>query len=72
MRRITWSLYGLATVLSVFLVLMNAAVGALDKSYLIIGLLLIGSGLTAVFHVADTIRGSVVTRMSDQRVDADR
>lgn len=55
MRSILWSLYGLATALSVFLVLMNGAVGALEKTYLVIGLMLVGSLLAAILHLADSV-----------------
>ena len=51
---------------------MNGAVGPLDKSYLMIGLLLVGSGLAALLHVADNVRSSMETRKTDQRVEADR
>lgn len=72
MRRIVWALYGLAAVLSVFLVLMNGAVSALDKSYLVIGLLLFASGLAAILHPRDAVRDSTETRKIAEQVETER
>lgn len=65
-------MYGLAAVLSVFLVLMNGAVGALDKSYLVIGLLLVAAGLAAILHLGDAVGGSTEAREVVKQVEIDR
>jgi hypothetical protein len=69
MQRIVWGLYGLAAALSVFLVLLNDAVGALDKSCLVIGLLLFGSGLAAILHAAGNVRSSMEKRTTPPEVE---